>query len=115
MASIKIPNPYVGVPTSTVSRDLRLLEAETGNLYESIAIVSKRANQVASKMKEELQSKLSEYSHDNDNLEEVHENREQIEISMAYERMPKPTVIATEEFLAKKVYHRNPLRESLKK
>jgi DNA-directed RNA polymerase subunit K/omega len=73
--------------------------------------MSKRANQLAAQMKEELHSKLDEFNNDSDTLEEIFENREQIEISMAYERLPKPTLIATEEFLNEKVYHRNPEKE----
>ncbi|GAB1447432.1 MAG: DNA-directed RNA polymerase subunit omega [Bacteroidetes bacterium] len=102
---------YQNVPNTTVPRDFRKLEKETGNLYESIAIISKRANQIAASMKEELHGKLNEFNNDSDTLEEVFENREQIEISMHYERLPKPTLIATEEFLSEKVYHRNPEKE----
>lgn len=104
-------NNYQNIPSTTIARDFKTLEKETGNLYESIAIISKRANQIAAQMKEELHSKLDEFNNDSDTLEEVFENREQIEISMAYERLPKPTLIATEEFLGEKVYHRNPEKE----
>ena len=100
------------VPQTTISRDIRQLDATTGNIYESIAVISKRANQIAAQLKEELHNKLAEFASDNDNLEEVFENREQIEISAYYERMPKPTLIATEEFLQGKVYFRNPAKES---
>jgi DNA-directed RNA polymerase subunit K/omega len=89
----------------------RKLEKETSNLYESIAIISKRANQISAQMKEELHAKLNEFNNDSDTLEEVFENREQIEISMFYERLPKSTLIATEEFLNEKVYHKNPEKE----
>ncbi len=99
------------VPGSTIPRDVRDLENPTGNLYESLVIISKRANQISSQIKEELHNKLSEFATDNDTLEEVFENREQIEISTYYEKLPKPTVIATEEFLGGKVYHRNPNKE----
>jgi|SRR5690606_9366901 len=99
------------IPTSTITRDIRQLDEKTGNLYESIVIISKRANQIASNMKEELHSKLAEFASSNDNLEEVFENREQIEISKHYERMPKPTLIAIDEFLNDKVYFRNPAKE----
>lgn len=110
----KVPQ-YPGIPTSTVSRDLRLLDKETQNLYESIAIISKRSNQISAKLKETINNQLEELGgHESDNLEEVHENREQIELSMQYERLPKPTVIATEEFISGKVYHRNPAREPQK-
>ncbi|MXV52983.1 RNA polymerase Rpb6 [Pedobacter sp. HMF7647] len=99
------------VPTSTVTRDVRQLDKETGNIYESIVIISKRANQISNNMKEELHGKLSEFASSNDNLEEVFENREQIEISKHYERLPKPTLVAVDEFLNGKVYHRNPSKE----
>lgn len=76
------------IPNSTVTRDLRELDAKTDNIYESIVIMGRRANQIASNIKEELHSKLAEFATSNDNLEEVFENREQIEISKHYERMP---------------------------
>ena len=96
------------IPTSTITRDLREIDEKTGNLYESIVVISKRANQIAVEFKEELDGKLQEFATTNDNLEEVFENREQIEISKHYERMPKPTLIALDEFLNDKVYFRNP-------
>jgi len=99
------------IPTSTITRDIRQLDAKTGNLYESIVVISRRANQIASNMKEELHSKLAEFASSNDNLEEVFENREQIEISKHYERMPKPTLIAIDEYLNDKIYFRNPAKE----
>ena len=99
------------VAASTVTRDLRQLDQKTDNLYESLVIIAKRANQISNNIKEELQSKLSEFASSNDNLEEVFENREQIEISKHYERMPKPTLIAIDEFLNGKVYFRNPSKE----
>lgn len=89
---------------SLVTRDVTQLTKETENVYESIVIVSKRARQISSKVREELNNKLSEFAVNVDNLEEVHENREQIEISKFYERMPKPSTLATEEFLEDKVY-----------
>jgi DNA-directed RNA polymerase subunit K/omega len=104
-------NNYQNVPHTTVVRDMRKLEDLTGNVYESIAIISKRANQIAAQIKEELHSKLSEFSNDSDTLEEVFENREQIEISSYYERLPKPTLIAADEFMNEKVYYRNPEKE----
>ncbi len=99
------------VPNSTVTRDLRELDQTTDNLYESIVVISKRANQISVDVKEELNQKLSEFATSNDNLEEVFENREQIEISKHYERMPKPTLVAIDEFLNDKVYFRNPSKE----
>lgn len=99
------------VPDSTIPRDVRDLEDKTGNIYESLVVIAKRANQISAQLKEELHNKLSEFATDNDTLEEVFENREQIEISTHYEKLPKPTVIATEEFLGDKVYHRNTSKE----
>ena len=99
------------VPNTTVTRDLRELDNSTENLYESIVVISKRANQIAVDMKEELNQKLSEFASSNDNLEEVFENREQIEISKHYERLPKPTLVSIDEFLHDKVYFRNPSKE----
>lgn len=99
------------VANSTVTRDLRELDVKTDNIYESIVIVSKRANQISNNIKEELHQKLSEFASSNDNLEEIFENREQIEISKHYERMPKPSLVAIQEFLEDKVYYRNPAKE----
>ncbi|GAB3786143.1 DNA-directed RNA polymerase subunit omega [Spirosoma horti] len=91
---------------SIITRNSDKIAGQTGNLYESVSIISKRARQIATKNKEELSNKLSEFVSAVDNLEEVFENREQIEISKFYERMPKPTSIATDEFLEGKVYWR---------
>jgi len=99
------------IPNSTITRDLRQIDEKTGNIYESIVVISKRANQIAADMKEELNAKLAEFASTNDNLEEVFENREQIEISKYYERLPKPTLIAIDEILNDKVYFRNPAKE----
>ena len=94
---------------SIVTRDTDKIAAVTGNLYESVSIISKRARQISSKMKEELNNKLAEFASGVDNLEELFENREQIEISKFYERMPKASSIAIDEFLEGKTYfaHRN--------
>ena len=97
---------------TTVTRDFTTLDSETGNLYESLAIISKRSNQIAVEMKEELTQQLSEFATNSDNLEEIFENREQIEISKFYEKLPKPNSIAMQEFLEGKVYHRNPVKET---
>ena len=97
---------------TTQTRDLRQVDAPTGNIYESVAIIAKRANQISAELKEELTGKLNEFATHTDNLEEVFENREQIEISKFYERLPKPVSIATQEFLEGKVYHRNASKES---
>jgi DNA-directed RNA polymerase subunit K/omega len=99
---------------TTIPRDLDILTKETGNVYETVMILAKRANQIASELKEELNQKLQEFASYTDNLEEIFENREQIEISKFYERLPKPTLIAFEELKEGQIYHRNPLRESRK-
>jgi len=106
---------YQNAPNTTVVRDMRKLEEKTGNVYESLAIIAKRANQISAQIKEELHSKLQEFSNDSDTLEEVFENREQIEISSYYERLPKPTLIAAEEFSTDKLYFRNPEKEKRNK
>lgn len=98
-------------PVSTITRDVRPIENETGNLYESVVILSRRANQISVEIKEELQKKLEEFASYTDNLEEVFENREQIEISRFYEGLPKPTALAIEDFLANDVYWRKPEAE----
>lgn len=90
------------------TRNLKELVDKVGNLYEAVAIVAKRANQISARTKEELHSKLAEFATTTDNLEEVFENREQIEISKHYERLPNPALTATEEFLNGKVYYRKP-------
>ncbi len=95
------------VPGNTLTRKLIDLDAPTGNIYESVAIISKRANQISSQLKQELMRKLDEFSTTTDSLEETFENREQIEISRYYERMPKSTLIATEEFLDGDLYFRD--------
>ncbi len=96
---------------SIVTRDIRRFDGPTGNIYEAVSIMSKRANQISSEIKEELSGKLQEFSSHTDNLEEVFENREQIEISKHYEKLPKPTLISIQEFLEEKVYYRNPSKE----
>ena len=89
-------------PTNTVTRDMIALSEDTGNVYETVCIIGKRANQIAVEMKADLEKKLQEFASYNDNLEEVFENREQIEISKYYEKLPKPTLIATQEYIEKK-------------
>ncbi len=86
-------------------------EEKTGNMYESIVVLARRSNHIAAEMKEELNEKLSEFASVSDNLEEVFENREQIEISKHYERLPKATLVAVQEFLDGKIYHRNPAKD----
>lgn len=98
-------------PTNTVTHNLMDFCENTDNIYESIAIISKRSNQISAKMKEDLSKKLKEFASGNDHLEEIFENREQIEISRYYEKLPKATLIAADEFLKGKVYFRNPAKE----
>ena len=98
-------------PSSTVSRDMSKMWENTGNIYETVAIISKRSNQVASDMKNDLDKKLQEFASYNDNLEEVFENREQIEISRYYEKLPKPTLIATKEYEDDEIYWKNPVKK----
>ena len=88
------------------TRDINELKSKTGNIYESIAIIAKRANQINISVKEELHNKLDEFASHTDSLEEIHENKEQIEISKAYEKMPNPSILATSEFLEGKIYYR---------
>jgi len=96
---------------TTITRDIDELQGGTDNIYESILIMSRRANQVSVEIKEELMQKLSEFATTQDNLEEVFENREQIEISRFYERLPKPPAICIEQFEDEKIYWRNPMEE----
>lgn len=96
----------MAIQSSIVTRDIDKLSAPTGNIYDSVVVISKRAKQIAVNLKEELNNKLAEFATTVDNLEEVFENREQIEISRFYERMPKPTNTATEEFLEGKLNYR---------
>jgi DNA-directed RNA polymerase subunit K/omega len=103
------------VAESTIPRDLTKFEEPTGNLYESLAVISKRANQIGAKLKEDLYNKLSDFTHDSDNLEEVFENKEQIELASFYEQMPKPTLIAAQDFLEGKIYFRNPAKDDAAK
>lgn len=98
---------------SIITRDVEKIAAPTGNVYESVAIISKRARQIATAMKEELNGKLAEFASTVDNLEEIFENREQIEISKFYERMPKPTNVAIDEFLEGDVMFRKPEDDSI--
>ena len=101
-------------PTNTITRDMMELCEDTGNENETVAIIGKRSNQIAAEMKSDLSKKLQEFASYSDNLEEVFENREQIEISRYYEKLPKPTLIATQEYMEEKVYYRNPSKEKEK-
>ena len=98
-------------PLNTVTRDMIKMSADTGNVYKTVCIIAKRSNQIAVEMKQELEKKLQEFASMNDNLEEVSENREQIEISRYYEKLPKPTLIAAQEYEDGKLVYRNPLKE----
>lgn len=97
----------VNTPSVIETRSLADIKNKTGNLYESIAIIAKRANQINISIKEELHNKLEEYASHTDSLEEIHENKEQIEVSKAYERMPNPAILATVEFMEDKIYYRH--------
>ena len=98
-------------PLNTATRDMMDLCKDTGNVYETVAIIAKRANQIAGEMKHDLDKKLQEFASLNDNLEEVTENREQIEISRYYEKLPKPVLIATQEYIEGKIHSRNPAKD----
>ena len=103
--------PKPAIPNTTITRNVHDLDQTTDNIYESLVIISKRANQISNNMKEELHGKLAEFASSNDNLEEIFENREQIEISKHYERLPKPSLIAIDEFLNDKIYFKNPNKD----
>jgi len=107
---------YKNIKTDTTAESLNVVELEDGtnNIYESLAILAKRSNQIGHELKEELNEKVAEFQVNNDTLEEVFENREQIEIARFYERLPKPTLMAIHQLLHNKVYHRNPLKEESK-
>lgn len=96
----------VGTSNVVETRNMNDIKEKTGNVYLSISIIGKRANQINVSLKEELHNKLEEFASHTDSLEEIHENKEQIEISRAYERMPNPALLATQEFLADKIYFR---------
>lgn len=98
---------------TTISRDMSKMWEDTGNIYETVMIVAKRANQISAEMKHDLDKKLQEFASYNDNLEEVFENREQIEISRYYERLPKSTLIATKEYEDEELYWRNPGKKDI--
>jgi DNA-directed RNA polymerase subunit K/omega len=104
----------VNAPTNTISRDMNSISEKIGNVYETVVVMGKRANQISVEIKSELDKKLQEFASFNENIEEVFENREQIEISRYYEKLPKPSLIATQEFLEDKIYYRNPIKDKLK-
>ncbi|MBQ0062574.1 MAG: DNA-directed RNA polymerase subunit omega [Prevotella sp.] len=98
-------------PMNTVTRDVMDLAKDTDNIYESVAIIAKRANQISADLKQDLSQKLQEFASYNDALDEVFENREQIEISRYFEKIPKPSLLATEEFVDGDIYYRDPSKE----
>ena len=100
-------------PLNTVTRDMIQLSEQTGNVYETVCVIAKRANQIAGEMKHDLEKKLQEFASLSDNLEEISENREQIEISRYYEKLPKPVLIATQEYVDHKLRFRNPEKDKL--
>jgi len=104
----------VKAPTNTITRDMNSLSEPVGNIYETVRIIGKRSNQIAADVKRELDKKLQDFSSVSDNLEEVFENREQIEISRYYEKLPKPVLIAIQEYIEGKIYYRNPAKEKEK-
>jgi len=101
-------------PTSVITRDTSVLEAKTGNIYETVVVASRRANQIGTDLKNELNKKLEEFASYTDNLEEIFENREQIEISKYYERLPKPTLMALQEIMEDKLNFRIPSDEEIR-
>ena len=105
MSKLRRQHSY-NTSNSVETRSILDVKEKTGNLYQSVAIISKRASQINISLKEELHNKLEEFASHTDSLEEVHENKEQIEISKAYERMPNPALLATQEFLDEKLYYR---------
>ena len=94
---------------------MNTLSENVGNIYETVSIIGKRANQIDQELKVELDKKLQEFASYSDSIEEVFENREQIEISRFYEKIAKPSLLATQEFIEDKIYYRNPLKDKLKK
>lgn len=100
-----------GAEVTTVTRDLIELSSKTGNIYDSLSIISKRSSQINREIKEELLTKLDEFATHNDQLEEIFENSEQIAVSRFYERLPKPWSIALKELMEEKIYFRNPEEE----
>ncbi len=103
----------INAPLNTVTRDMIELSADTGNIYETVCIIAKRANQIAMEMKHDLEKKLAEFTSTTttESMEEVTENREQIEISRYYERLPKPTLIAAQEYTEHKIHFKNPAKD----
>ncbi|CAI8277977.1 MAG: DNA-directed RNA polymerase subunit omega [Flavobacteriaceae bacterium] len=105
----------VKAPVSTETYDRNIIDKSTDNIYEAISIISKRSEQINSDIRTELIDKLEEFATYNDSLEEIFENKEQIEVSKFYEKLPKPHALAVQEWLDEKIYHRNSSEESLEK
>lgn len=101
-------------PTNTITRDLNSMSERVGNVYETVKVIAKRANQISAEIKTEIDKKLQDFGSSSENIEEVFENREQIEISRYFEKLPKPVLMATQEYIEDKIYYRNPLKENLK-
>lgn len=106
MSRVKKNFSVGNIPSVVETKSLIDIKAKTGNLYESIAIAAKRANQINISIREELHNKLEEFATHTDSLEEIHENKEQIEISKVYEKIPNPAILATHEFMDDKIYYR---------
>lgn len=104
-----------GLEASAQPRNVTQFIEETGNIYKSLVIIAKRSKQISRQLKEELHSKLEEFASSSESLEEVHENKEQIEISKFYERLPNPVIIATNEFLNGNIYYREKTEEDMRK
>ena len=100
-------------PANTVTRDMMSMAEETGNVYETVRIIGKRSNEISVEIKQDLERKLQEFSSYSDSLDEVFENREQIEISRYFERLPKPSLIAAQEYIDNEIYYRNPTKDNL--
>ncbi len=107
------PKKYKKAAETTITRNVRDLDAQTGNIYETVAMLSKRANQISTEMKRELNKKIEEFVPANDAMDEIFENREQIEVVRHYERLPKPVLIAVQEYLDSELYYSNPDKEKL--
>lgn len=99
------------VANTTITRNTAQFSRMTNNIYETVAMLTKRANQIAIDEKKELHKKIDEFTSSNDAMDEYYENREQIEVVRRFEKMPKPVILATEEYLANEIYYRNPAKE----
>lgn len=101
------------IPDTTITRNTALFSDMTENIYETVAVLTKRANQIAIEEKKELKKQIEEFTASNDGMDEYYENREQVETVRRFERMPKPVLTATEEYLNQEIYYRNPAKEDL--